>query len=161
MKARSRTRPNSRRMGSSRGVRQAAASSGVGVPRGWLETQIADFAPDKTAPVVVTCVDGVASIFAGAAKRSVTCVSTAWARAQALGCSSTLASSCRRASRTAAPARSPDVAPAFRTIEFHGVAMAPAEPADTPCTQSRKNDSPLICVFQNAVYPESSPAGDG
>ena len=36
------------------------------IPRGWLEAQIADFAPDKAAPVVVTCADGVASTFAGA-----------------------------------------------------------------------------------------------
>ena len=36
------------------------------VPRGWLEAQIADAAPDKAAPVVVTCTDGVASTFAGA-----------------------------------------------------------------------------------------------
>ena len=35
-------------------------------PRGWLEAQIADFAPDKAAPVVVTCVDGITSTFAGA-----------------------------------------------------------------------------------------------
>ncbi len=37
------------------------------VPRGWLEAQISDFAPDKAAPVVVTCGDGVTSTFAGAA----------------------------------------------------------------------------------------------
>ena len=36
------------------------------VPRGWLEAQIADFASDKAAPVVVTCVDGITSTFAGA-----------------------------------------------------------------------------------------------
>ena len=36
-------------------------------PRGWLEAQISDFAPDKGAPVVVTCGDGVTSTFAGAA----------------------------------------------------------------------------------------------
>ena len=36
------------------------------VPRGWLEAQIADFASDKAAPIVVTCVDGIASTFAGA-----------------------------------------------------------------------------------------------
>lgn len=36
------------------------------IPRGWLETQIADFAPDKSAPVVVTCMDGITSTFAGA-----------------------------------------------------------------------------------------------
>lgn len=36
------------------------------VPRGWLEAQIADMAPDKAAPVIVTCVDGVTSTFAGA-----------------------------------------------------------------------------------------------
>ncbi|MXY46648.1 MAG: rhodanese-related sulfurtransferase [Chloroflexi bacterium] len=36
------------------------------VPRGWLEAQIADFAPDKAAPVVVTCADGIASTFAAA-----------------------------------------------------------------------------------------------
>ena len=37
------------------------------VSRGWLEAQISDFAPDKGAPVVVTCGDGVTSTFAGAA----------------------------------------------------------------------------------------------
>ena len=37
------------------------------IPRGWLEAQIGDAAPDKSAPVVVTCVDGVTSTFAGAA----------------------------------------------------------------------------------------------
>ena len=36
------------------------------VPRGWLETQIADVAPDNATPVVVTCANGVASTFAGA-----------------------------------------------------------------------------------------------
>ena len=36
------------------------------IPRGWLEAQIAGFAPDKSAPVLVTCVDGIASTFAGA-----------------------------------------------------------------------------------------------
>ena len=36
------------------------------IPRGWLEAQIADFASDKTAPVVVTCADGITSTFAGA-----------------------------------------------------------------------------------------------
>ncbi len=36
------------------------------VPRGWLEAQIADFAPDKSAPVVATCADGIASTFAAA-----------------------------------------------------------------------------------------------
>ncbi len=36
------------------------------VPRGWLEAQIADLAPDKGAPVVVTCGDGITSTFAGA-----------------------------------------------------------------------------------------------
>ena len=34
------------------------------IPRGWLEAQIADLAPDKAAPVVVTCVDGIISTFA-------------------------------------------------------------------------------------------------
>lgn len=37
------------------------------IPRGWLEAQIADFAPDKSASVIVTCADGIASTFAGAA----------------------------------------------------------------------------------------------
>ena len=37
------------------------------VPRGWLESQIGDVAPDKSAPVVVTCGNGVTSTFAGAA----------------------------------------------------------------------------------------------
>ena len=36
------------------------------IPRGWLEAQIADVAPDKATPVVVTCADGVTSTFAGA-----------------------------------------------------------------------------------------------
>ena len=36
------------------------------IPRGWLEAQIADFAPDKATPVVVTCADGATSTFAGA-----------------------------------------------------------------------------------------------
>ena len=36
------------------------------IPRGWLEAQIADVAPDKATPVVVTCADGAASTFAGA-----------------------------------------------------------------------------------------------
>ena len=36
------------------------------VPRGWLEAQIADFTPDNTASVVVTCADGITSTFAGA-----------------------------------------------------------------------------------------------
>ncbi len=37
------------------------------VPRGWLEAQISDIAPDKASSVIVTCVDGIASTFAGAA----------------------------------------------------------------------------------------------
>ena len=37
------------------------------VPRGWLEAQIADVAPDKAVPVVVTCADGITSTYAGAA----------------------------------------------------------------------------------------------
>ena len=37
------------------------------VPRGWLEAQISGIAPDKSAPLTVTCVDGIASTFAGAA----------------------------------------------------------------------------------------------
>ena len=36
------------------------------VPRGWLEAQISSVAADKAVPVVVTCVDGIASTFAGA-----------------------------------------------------------------------------------------------
>ena len=36
------------------------------VPRGWLEAQIAGVAPDKSAPVVVTCAEGITSAFAGA-----------------------------------------------------------------------------------------------
>ena len=36
------------------------------VPRGWLEAQIADFAPDKSAPVVATCANGISSTFAAA-----------------------------------------------------------------------------------------------
>ncbi len=37
------------------------------VPRGWLESQISDAAPDKSAPIIVTCSDGERSTFAGAA----------------------------------------------------------------------------------------------
>lgn len=36
------------------------------IPRGWLEAQIADFAPDKAMPIIVTCMDGITSAFAGA-----------------------------------------------------------------------------------------------
>lgn len=36
------------------------------VSRSWLELRIADFAPDKTSPVVVTCQNGVGSTLAGA-----------------------------------------------------------------------------------------------
>ena len=36
------------------------------IPRGWLEAQIADAAPDKATTVVVTCADGITSTFAGA-----------------------------------------------------------------------------------------------
>ena len=36
------------------------------VPRGWLEWQIADFAPDTQARVIVTCGDGRQSLFAAA-----------------------------------------------------------------------------------------------
>ena len=53
-------------VGTSQQFAEAHVPGSRWVPRGWLETQIADFAPDKSAPVVVTCVDGVASTFAGA-----------------------------------------------------------------------------------------------
>ena len=36
------------------------------VPRGWLEIQVADLAPDRELPLVVTCSDGVASCLAAA-----------------------------------------------------------------------------------------------
>jgi rhodanese-related sulfurtransferase len=36
------------------------------ISRGWLEFQVEDFAPSKTAPVVVTCGDGQLSLLAGA-----------------------------------------------------------------------------------------------
>lgn len=35
------------------------------VPRGWLELQVHSVAPDKTTPLIVTCIDGVNSILAG------------------------------------------------------------------------------------------------
>ena len=53
-------------VGTSQQFAEAHVPGSRWVPRGWLETQVADFAPDKSAPVVVTCVDGVASTFAGA-----------------------------------------------------------------------------------------------
>ena len=53
-------------VGTSQQFAEAHVPGSHWVPRGWLETQIADFAPDKAAPVVVTCVDGIASTFAGA-----------------------------------------------------------------------------------------------
>ena len=53
-------------VGTSQQFAEAHVPGSRWVPRGWLETQIAGFAPDKSAPVVVTCVDGVASTFAGA-----------------------------------------------------------------------------------------------
>ena len=53
-------------VGTSQQFAEAHAPGARWVPRGWLEAQIADFAPDKSAPVVVTCADGIASTFAGA-----------------------------------------------------------------------------------------------
>ena len=35
-------------------------------PRGWLESSIADVAPDKTAPILVSCANGLESTLAGA-----------------------------------------------------------------------------------------------
>ena len=54
-------------VGTSQQFAEAHVPGSRWVPRGWLEAQIGDVAPDKAAPVVVTCVDGVASTFAGAA----------------------------------------------------------------------------------------------
>ncbi len=53
-------------VGTSQQFAQAHIPGSRWVPRGWLEAQIANVAPDKAASVVVTCVDGVASTFAGA-----------------------------------------------------------------------------------------------
>jgi rhodanese-related sulfurtransferase len=39
------------------------------VPRGWLEFWIGDVVPSKTTPVIVTCIDGVGSVLAGATLR--------------------------------------------------------------------------------------------
>lgn len=36
------------------------------IPRGWLEFQIADIAPNKASPLIITCADGVSSTLAGA-----------------------------------------------------------------------------------------------
>ncbi|MBM3926080.1 MAG: hypothetical protein FJ320_08855 [SAR202 cluster bacterium] len=36
------------------------------VPRGWLEAEIGEAAPDKGRPIVVTCVDGMQSVLAAA-----------------------------------------------------------------------------------------------
>lgn len=36
------------------------------IPRGWLEFQIADIAPNKASPLIATCADGVSSALAGA-----------------------------------------------------------------------------------------------
>ena len=54
-------------VGTSQQFAEAHVPGSRWVPRGWLEAQIADVAPDKAAPVVVTCVDGVTSTFAGGA----------------------------------------------------------------------------------------------
>jgi rhodanese-related sulfurtransferase len=40
------------------------------VPRGWLELTIAEVAPPKDAPIVVTCENGLNSVLAGAALKS-------------------------------------------------------------------------------------------
>ena len=53
-------------VGTSQQFAEAHVPGARWVPRGWLEAQIGDVAPDKAAPVVVTCVDGVTSTFAGA-----------------------------------------------------------------------------------------------
>lgn len=53
-------------VGTSQQFAEAHVPGSRWVPRGWLEAQIGDVAPDKGTPVVVTCVDGVTSTFAGA-----------------------------------------------------------------------------------------------
>jgi rhodanese-related sulfurtransferase len=39
------------------------------IPRGWLEVNIGDLIPSKTAAVAVTCVDGRSAVLAGATLR--------------------------------------------------------------------------------------------
>ena len=53
-------------VGTSQQFAEAHVPGSRWVPRGWLEAQIGDVTPDKAAPVVVTCADGVISTFAGA-----------------------------------------------------------------------------------------------
>ena len=40
------------------------------VPRGWLELSIADVAPSKDTPLIVTCASGLPSVLAGAALKA-------------------------------------------------------------------------------------------
>jgi rhodanese-related sulfurtransferase len=40
------------------------------ISRSWLELQIGNVAPDRAAPVVVTCADGLNSVLAGATLKS-------------------------------------------------------------------------------------------
>ena len=54
-------------VGTSQQFAEAHVPGSRWAPRGWLEAQIADVAPDRSASVVVTCADGVTSTFAGAA----------------------------------------------------------------------------------------------
>ena len=54
-------------VGTSQQFAEAHVPGSRWVPRGWLEAQIGDAAPDKSASVVVTCSDGITSTFAGAA----------------------------------------------------------------------------------------------
>ena len=53
-------------VGTSQQFAEAHVPGSRWTPRGWLEVEIADVAPDKGSPVVVTCADGVGSAFAAA-----------------------------------------------------------------------------------------------
>ena len=71
------------------------------------------------------------------AKRSVTCVSTAWRGRKHSAAHLLLASSCRRASRTAAPARSPSTGRLLTTMPCSGASRRLSPPSSSKDSQTQ------------------------